>query len=366
VPAAGGRRALPAILDVALHPGLQALAPGLGLADDLLAPKTGPVSERRVCASCEEPLHGRYCHECGQLQSESTGPLRQIFQELWETFINVDRKLFLTLKLLFLKPGFLSQEYLSNRIARYISPFKLLFWSAAIVAALSGKVFYVDSNNLEMQDDGIYFRRDIVTKSGKIDNNQYSGLHVIGIPTMGTPYRWFGVSDSDANALPDTVAEFETRKSPLNPWQRFLRIQTIHWRNSTPNIIQNLLYGTLPTILFIVIPLWALCIKAFYPKKLYIEHLVFSMHCHVFGIYTFMFFSTLSKFLPGEWVNISILGGPLFLIIYGFLAARSFYGGMLRSRIWKGMFISTIYLFLFIAAILLGIVGTAAWLFLTV
>ncbi len=64
-------------------------------------------------------------------------------------------------------------------------------------------------------------------------------------------------------------------------------------------------------------------------------------------------------------MNISILGAPLFLIIYGFLAARTFYAGSLKSRIWKGMFISIIYFFLFTAAIVLGILGTAAWLFLT-
>jgi hypothetical protein len=366
VPAARSGCPLPAVLDVALHPGLQAIASGLGPAYDLLAPKTGPVSERSACASCETPLHGRYCHACGQLQSEPISPLRKIFIELWETFINVDKKLLLTLKLLFLKPGFLTQEYLSNRITKYISPFKLLFWSAAIIAALSSKIFYVDSHNLELENDGIQFRRDVLDKSGKINNNEYDGIQIIGIPTLGSPYRWFGISEKTANALPDTVAELEARKSSLSPWQRFLRVQTIHWRSSKPNIIQNLLYGTLPTILFIVIPLWALCIKIFYPGKLYIEHLVFSMHCHVFGLYIFMFFSAISKLLPGEWVNISIIGTPLFLLIYGFLAARIFYAGSLKSRIWKGMFISFIYLFLCTFAIMLGIVGTALWLFLTV
>ncbi len=110
---------------------------------------------------------------------------------------------------MFLKPGFLSQEYLSNRIAKYISPFKLLFWSAAIAAAVSGKIFYVDNNNLEMQGAGIYFKQTLLTKDGKEDTNNFRGNQIIEIPTLGTPYRWFGISDDTANALPETVAEFD-------------------------------------------------------------------------------------------------------------------------------------------------------------
>lgn len=127
---------------------------------------------RRRCDNCGAKMRGRFCVVCGQrdrqygpIMCENCGAAKQgafcavcgqndrnyrrnvfpvVAEALAETF-ETDSRLFRTLGVLFMRPGFLSKEFSENRRAHYLSPFRLyLFTSIAF--------FFVLSLSIDMPD----------------------------------------------------------------------------------------------------------------------------------------------------------------------------------------------------------------------
>lgn len=77
-----------------------------------------------LCANCGTPLNGRYCYVCGQ---DADNHQRSILHLAWEGvegMLHLDGRLRRTLPDLFLRPGRLARDYMENRIARHVPPFR--------------------------------------------------------------------------------------------------------------------------------------------------------------------------------------------------------------------------------------------------
>ena len=84
-----------------------------------------------ACASCRQPLTGRFCSNCGEktLDPESLTVRHFIVHTLADELVHLDGKFWSTLRNLITRPGFLSAEYCAGRRRRYIQPGKLLIAS---------------------------------------------------------------------------------------------------------------------------------------------------------------------------------------------------------------------------------------------
>ena len=78
----------------------------------------------RKCKNCGYTVHKRFCSECGQKDSELL-KFKILVKEFFNEFLDLDSRLFLTLKYLITKPGFLTTEYWQGRKSRYSSPFRI-------------------------------------------------------------------------------------------------------------------------------------------------------------------------------------------------------------------------------------------------
>lgn len=90
----------------------------------------GPAPDH--CLDCGGKLVGRYCHACGQAATGAIVPLRQLVGTAIEDTFGVDGRLWLTLRLLFTKPGAATLEFLAGRRRRYLPPFRLYLISSII------------------------------------------------------------------------------------------------------------------------------------------------------------------------------------------------------------------------------------------
>src|SRR5688572_14318370 len=86
-----------------------------------------PKSKAKTkCMNCGCLLKGDYCHQCGQHSHIDSDPsLHDIIHELIHEFSHLNDKIFQTLKVLFLRPGELTREFLQGRRASYIGPVRL-------------------------------------------------------------------------------------------------------------------------------------------------------------------------------------------------------------------------------------------------
>ncbi len=96
--------------------------------------------EEAFCATCQQPLHGPYCSQCGEKKLDKHDKkIAHVFEELIHSFTHADSKFLRSLKFLFTKPGFLTSEYLAGRRKPYSSPLSL-FLIANLLYLLCGPV----------------------------------------------------------------------------------------------------------------------------------------------------------------------------------------------------------------------------------
>jgi hypothetical protein len=95
----------------------------------------------RACHNCGASLQGRFCADCGQQDRPLDPTLRDVVGDVARELSDLDGRIVLSVRHLFLSPGFLTNEHFRGRRAAWISPVRLyLVFSVAYfaIASLSG------------------------------------------------------------------------------------------------------------------------------------------------------------------------------------------------------------------------------------
>ena len=89
------------------------------------------------CASCGLELHGRYCAACGAERFEPNQlTVRYFMTDTLVEIVNLDGKIWRTVRFLLFRPGFLALEYAAGRSRKYVRPLRVLI-AAIIVFVLA-------------------------------------------------------------------------------------------------------------------------------------------------------------------------------------------------------------------------------------
>lgn len=76
------------------------------------------------CRACGTPLHGVFCHACGQGHRYPKLQLRVLLEDLVESLVELDSRVFRTVWGMTVRPGRVVCDYLDGRRIVYINPFK--------------------------------------------------------------------------------------------------------------------------------------------------------------------------------------------------------------------------------------------------
>jgi hypothetical protein len=298
--------------------------PALQTAPPEEIPLPQPEAEGGPCLNCGALLTRAFCPECGQQGRDSRITLKELFQEFADAYLNLDSKLFRTLRAL-CRPGHLTVEYLAGRRANYVRPIMLYLVLSALSFAAETWVpnrtekvsFNFGGVKIETQrdKDGASTARVVEVQERKGDTPFEQSLKARGQQLLASP-------------------EGQTR---------FIAA-----------LRENL--GKLGLILF---PVLALFLKLLHQKKHphYVEHVIFVLHVMAF-LSAAAALMTLSRLIPAKPVPavVSLVGGAG-CVAYGLLALRRVYQESWRLTLVKGFAVLILYLplaLMTLAAIALG------------
>lgn len=275
-----------------------------------------------ACENCGAPLYGKFCYACGQPTNGLVRHFSSVLSDIVDSVFNIDERVFRTLAPLYLQPGKLTLDYFAGRRARYVTPFRLVFFLAivaffAIQLSVRAGYSHVDKELLVstpsaaapgtstspassapiQTDHGVFANGNITLNDKVLWNRDSKPLKVRWLP--GTAVDW----------LNDLIGNAQEQLHAMNSGS-WAEQQTAR-RKFTLGI-----YSAAPTVLFILLPLFALLLKIFYifKRRLYMEHLIVAMHSHAFLMLSILVLLVLG--LLRAWVthHVSWLGIPCRLL----------------------------------------------------
>lgn len=248
-----------------------------------------PVPSTGKCENCGAPLYGRFCYACGQPIQGLVRHFGSVMSDVVDSVLNVDERLFRTIGPLYLRPGKLTLDYFEGKRARYVTPFRLVFFLAIIaffaiqltvragythldkglqVTTSSSAAPKVSIGPVPKQTDGAngaFADGNIVINDKVIWNRDTKPLKVAWLP--GAALDW----------LNDLIGNAQQQLHGMNAgsWAE--------QQNARRKFTLGM-FSAAPTVLFLLLPLFALLLKIFYifKKRLYMEHLIVAMHSHAF------------------------------------------------------------------------------------
>lgn len=295
---------------------------------------TAPVAPGVSCANCGRGFRGRFCPDCGQEIQDVRRPIGQLVGEFLGDFLAFDARIWRTLVPLVAKPGKLTSEYFAGRRARYVPPFRLYVFGGFVyftVMALTG---------------GGPFAPVITSEDG------VTAVSLRGIRLQS------GIVTGAASGDGGPATREEARDG--NIFRRFDEQAIAATRDQ--RAFARSLIGSLSYAHFLLMPIFALLLKAFYRNRYVAEHLIFSLHYHAFVLLPGAAVVGVSTLLGADAVG---TGGRavssawlVAIAAYLFVAMRRVYGESRRRTVLKLLGICFVYSAVAAVVIMLVAIGT--------
>ena len=271
-----------------------------------------PPTPREPCANCGAPLYGKYCYACGQPAEGLVRHFGSVLGDVMDSVFNIDARIVHTLLPLYLRPGRLTLDYFDGKRARYVTPFRLVFFLTIIA----------------------FFAIQLALHTGSAHVVQFqtppiAGTSISTTPAAGTQDTHFTNGDIKFNEK----VLWNRQSKPLHAG--WLPLFANEWLNdSIENARRNLhhmnsgnsaeakgaalrlvggMFTVAPQVLFVLLPVFALLLKIFYvfKRRLYMEHLIVSMHSHAFIMLSLQVVVGLDLLRSGIAPHSAWLGIPL-------------------------------------------------------
>lgn len=311
------------------------------------------IRTEKTCLNCGTETVVRYCPACGQENIEPKQTVWHLITHFFSDITHFDGKFFLTVKDLFAKPGFLSQEYMIGRRVSYLDPIRMYIFTSAFFFLIFFSIADVkklnigDDTRAEIQKDPELRALIAKAKTSRDSLNILNGYRAAAPytnvkvdssqkkPVIHTKLAWGYTSmaayDSAQKGMPPAERDgwfrrkVEIRKMEMN--RRYEKQGTDLFREILGSFIHEF-----PKALFISLPVFALILKLLYFRRkqfYYVDHGIFAVHLFIFSFLILLVFFGVSQIrtLLGwswlGWVNAVVLIYPFF---YFYKAMRRFYG----------------------------------------
>ncbi len=92
-----------------------------------------------TCPNCgaDLPSPHNFCQICGQENHDLKVPFSHLVGEVIEGFFHLDTKLVETIKVMLIRPGQITKDFVEGRRARYVPPIRLYFFVSFVFFLLA-------------------------------------------------------------------------------------------------------------------------------------------------------------------------------------------------------------------------------------
>lgn len=279
-----------------------------------------------TCPNCGASVSGNFCHQCGQETVLHPPSTREFVHEFIGHYVALEGKLLQTLKLLLLKPGQLSLEYMRGRRVRYIEPLRVYLTFSLIFFAVF-KFMGEDHHIGNVKLKGVPVVRIDPQDKHKAAPTPAPAAAKPQAPASAKPDEDEGDDPPDADKVRAELRKDETLKNFEQEHPGIVgMIKTIARDAMDDNGVKlkKAFFGSAPYAVFAMMPVFALFLKMLYlgSGKRYGEHLLFALHTNAFAFLML----TLLLLIPD---GVPFAGTLLFLWLAFYLpiAMRRVYGG---------------------------------------
>jgi hypothetical protein len=296
-------------------------APGASLSQHTQGPT--------LCANCGAALAGQYCSTCGQRVEPHSHSLWSFVAEAAEALTHADSSLWRTLGPLLCRPGFLTQQFLGGRRARYLPPVRLylvlsfLFFLLVTITSpvTSRSAPAIASTALDMKSP----RRNALDEHAPDEmSNDPQKLRASGGTLTG---------NIDAAAERERILDLcraSIAHLPGPDWLRqpFFRACVRTGADQNRELGRTFVHN-LGRALFLLLPLLAALMVPLYrhPKRYYVDHMLLLVHNHACVFLVMSGFIMAVRWIPtGTSANLVTFALILYLLIYLYSSMRRVYG----------------------------------------
>ena len=293
------------------------------------------------CMNCGTRLKGMYCHQCGQYALDIHQPIWKYIRQYFENVYQFDGKIWMTLRLMFTRPGFLTNEFNDGKINSYVHPFRLymcisvvfftLFFMAAeratdrALLSIAGEQIpdtvmnILNRADVALPDTTVYAYNtetllQVLDARGAQHADSLVRLHyedrgdelnLVTLPRLLFDSCLTRTAVHEETQTEVSVLRRTARLGTPDEEERFyldLPIDTVTGRitadtydwmtrldqtdqlhqQATASFVLGQLSKWTPLFLMFLLPLQALLFKAFYPRRRYMEHFAHATHLSSF------------------------------------------------------------------------------------
>lgn len=349
------------------------------------------------CLNCGHPidLNDNYCPNCSQVNSTKKLSIKDFIDEFVSNIIDFDSRVLKTLKIMMLRPGVISREYVAGKRMRYANPFRFMFSLAIIyflLLGLSGD--YSELDRFGSRDESVTFDPtyaiNLVMNDQEERNQAANALDSLGVREqiiraqehkdsliLSDPEGYFkAIQDSSMLVRignkhdfyytilrKDSVFSFGEAAEKYNIANVLENKVAFNIAGSTlkvarqPGSFVNSLISKIPFATFFFLPVFTIFIVLVYIRKTYTytDNLIFSFHNQsvFFILLIISFLADLIFNSSTAWVALTIFS------IYLYKAMRNFYGQGRFKTILKYLFLNFVFFILAGITTLLFILGSA-------
>jgi hypothetical protein len=340
-----------------------------------LQPKLRIMSNKlrteKNCLNCGHFVADHFCSHCGQENIETKETFKHQLSHVIGDITHFDSKFLQTVKYLFIKPGFLTLEYLKGKRIRYVHPVRLFVFTsflffffhsiipelhsthkngiteAEFKEALKNAKTKDDSDELlKMQKLGHLFGKELFGKAySEIDKEDTTEKDTIEENTQIIDIGFVKLSvDTDdtatASALKNTfdrelttVEDYKKQQDSLPKnkrdgfFEKKLKLFFIKEKNKSPqafvhDFLENFMHK-MHYWIFLLFPFFALILKIVYRKNklYYADHLIFGFHLHSIILLLLLINFTVTRLFDVSLTGWIFLG----IFVYLFLSLKRIY-----------------------------------------